>query len=226
MTSTNTTVNEKMQGSNSGQLLEQLQWRYSAKRMNGSEVSDEKVRAILQAIMLAPSSMGLQPFQVIVIENPEVRKEIFQKACGQPQILECSHLLVFCGWTSVSESQIDTYMESIARAREIEIDQLVDFKQSIQKFTRTMSPTEVKDWSARSTYLALGTAIDAAALSHVDATPMEGFNGMILDEILNLPSRDLHSAVLLALGYRDEQKDEFANVPKVRRDFEDIFEII
>ncbi len=208
------------------QLLDQLKWRYSAKRMNGTEVSSDKIRTILHAIMLAPSSMGLQPFQVLVIENPEIREEIFQKACGQPQILECSHLLVFCGWTSVSESQIDTYMESIARAREIELNQLDDFKRSILKFTQTMSTSEVREWSARQTYLALGTAIDAAALSHVDATPMEGFKGKILDKILDLPIRNLHSSVLLALGYRDEEKDEFAKVPKVRRDFEDIFELI
>ena len=219
-------MDKQILGTNPMQLLEQLKWRYSAKRMNGAEVSSDKIRGILDAIILAPSSMGLQPFQVLVIENSEIREEIFQKASGQPQILECSHLLVFCGWTSVSESQIDTYMESIARTREIEVDKLVDFKRSILKFARSMSQAEVKAWSARQTYLALGTAIDAAALSRVDATPMEGFKGKVLDEILDLPSRDLHSAVLLALGYRDEEKDEFANVPKVRRDFEDIFEII
>lgn len=208
------------------QLLEQLKWRYSAKRMNGTEVSSDKIRGILDAIVLAPSSMGLQPFQVLVIENPKIKEEIFQNACGQPQILECSHLLVFCGWTTVQPHQIDQYMEAISQARNIPVSQLEDFKKSIQKFTDGMSTSEVKEWSARQSYLALGTAIDAAALSHVDATPMEGFNSQALDVILDLPQRHLHSSVLLALGYRDEQKDEFATAPKVRRDFEDIFEII
>lgn len=208
------------------QLLEQLKWRYSAKRMNGTEVSADKIRGILDAIVLAPSSMGLQPFQVLVIEDPHLKEEIFRNACGQPQILECSHLLVFCGWTSVSSRQIDQYMEAIARARGIPIAQLTDFKNSIQKFTGSMLPAEVKEWSARQSYLALGTAIDAAALSHVDATPMEGFDNQALDKILDLPQRHLHSVVLLALGYRDEHKDEFATAPKVRRNFEDIFEFL
>lgn len=207
-------------------LLEQLQWRYAAKRMNGSEVSGDIIRKILEAVRLAPSSMGLQPFKVIVIENPEVKEEIFRHACGQPQILECSHLLVFCGWNVVSESQISTYMDSIALAREIEVEQLDDFKQSILKFTSALSPEETREWAARQVYLALGTAIDASALSHIDTTPMEGFNAAVLDEMLGLPNRDLHSVVLLALGYRDEHKDEFANTPKVRRKFEDVFEFI
>lgn len=208
------------------QLLEQLQWRYAAKRMNGSEVSEEKLHKILKAIRLAPSSMGLQPFQVIVIDNTKMRDEIFQNACGQPQILECSHLLVFCGWNSVSESKIDAYMDSIAHAREIDVELLDEFKQSILKFTSELSPVETREWSARQVYLALGTAIDASALSHIDTTPMEGFNATALDEILKLEDRDLHSVVLLALGYRDEHKDEFANTPKVRRRFEDLFEFI
>ncbi len=207
-------------------LLEQLQWRYAAKRMNGSEVSEEKIHKILEAIRLAPSSMGLQPFQVIVIDNTKMREEIFQSACGQPQILECSHLLVFCGWNSVSEPQIDAYMDSIAIAREIDVNLLDDFKQSILKFTSGLTQTETREWSARQVYLALGTAIDASALCHIDTTPMEGFNASVLDEILGLAERDLHSVVLLAMGYRDEHKDEFANTPKVRRKFEDLFEFI
>ena len=207
-------------------LLEQLQWRYAAKRMNGTEVSEENITKILEAIRLAPSSMGLQPFQVIVIEDSIVKKELFQNACGQPQILECSHLLVFCGWNTVTESKINAYMDSIAQVREIEVELLEDFKQSILKLTNGMSPSETREWSARQVYLALGTAIDASALSHIDTTPMEGFNATALDEILGLPERDIHSVVLLALGYRDEHNDEFANVPKVRRAFEDIFEFI
>lgn len=208
------------------QLVERLKWRYSAKRMNGAEVSSEKIRAILDAIALAPSSMGLQPFQVLVVEDPGVKKEIFQKACGQPQILECSHLLVFCGWTSVENHQIDGYMQTIAQARNIPVSQLDDFKKSIQKFAGNMTSGQIKEWAARQSYLALGTAIDAAALSHVDATPMEGFSSQALDELLELPERNLHANVLLALGYRDENKDEFAFAPKVRRKFEDLFEMI
>lgn len=206
-------------------LIEQLQWRYAAKRMNGSVVSEEKISKILEAIRLAPSSMGLQPFQIFIIQDKDLRREIYKKACPQPQVLECSHLLVFSGWTSVTNLQVSQYMDTIARTRDIELELLNDFKASVLKFT-DHSSEQVKDWSARQVYLTLGTAIDAAALCHVDATPMEGFNEKALDEVMELRERDLHSVVLLALGYRDEHNDEFANTPKVRRSFEEVFEFI
>jgi len=208
------------------ELIEQLKWRYSAKRMNGKSVPGDKIRFILDAIALAPSSMGLQPFQIMVIEDPKVRQEIYEKASRQPQILECSHLLVFCGWTSVQPQQIDEYITTISNTRNIPPIKLEDFKNSLLKFATSMTTDEIKEWTARQSYLALGTAIDAAALSHVDATPMEGFSASALDKLLGLPDRHMHSCVLLALGYRDVQKDEFAAAPKVRRQFEELFEMI
>lgn len=207
-------------------LIEQLQWRYAVKRMDGTEVSEEKVRKILESIRLAPTSMGLQPFEILVVENPEVKKDIFQIACGQPQVLESSHLLIFAGWNQVTDLQVENYMKTIAEIRNLELDLLDDFKRSILKFTRSRNESKIREWSARQVYLALGTAIDAAALSHVDATPMEGFNAQAIDEYFNLKEDNLHSVVLLALGYRDEGKDEFAGAPKVRRNFDDLFRFI
>ena len=207
-------------------LIEQLQWRYAVKRMDGTEVSEEKVRKILESVRLAPTSMGLQPFEILVIENPEVKKDIFQIACGQPQILECSHLLIFTGWNNVTDLQVENYMKTIAETRDLELDLLDDFKRSILKFIRSRNEAEIKEWAARQVYLALGTAIDAAALSHVDATPMEGFNAQAIDEYFNLNDDHLHSVVLLALGYRDVHKDEFSDAPKVRRHFDDLFRFI
>lgn len=207
-------------------LIKQLRWRYAVKRMNGHPVPTENLHKILESIRLAPTSMGLQPFQIIVIEDQNVKEDLYKNGCSQPQILECSHLLVFCGWNSVSEIQVDAYMESIAETRNIDVNLLVDFKQSILNFTSKLSTEKTREWSARQIYLALGTAIDAAALSHVDTTPMEGFDSQAIDEYFQLDESDLHSVVLLALGYRDEHKDEFANFPKVRREFNDIFKFI
>lgn len=207
-------------------LIKQLQWRYSVKRMNGAEVAKEKVNKILKSIRLAPTSMGLQPFEVLVVENPEIKKDLFQIACGQPQVLESSHLLIFSGWNQVTEHQVDEYMNTIAEIRDLDIELLDDFKTSILKFVRSKNEKEIREWAARQVYIALGTAIDAAALCHVDATPMEGFNSKAIDEYFDMKDDNLHSVVLLALGYRDVHKDEFADAPKVRRHFEDLFRFI
>lgn len=208
------------------ELIQQLRWRYSAKRMNGAIIPEDKIDNILEAIRLAPSSMGLQPFQILVVKNPQIKEKIFQEACGQPQIIECSHLLIFAGWDHLSEAKVDQYMENIAEIRAHEVEELADFKKSILKVLGNQEHQFIRDWSAKQVYIALGTAIDAAALSAVDATPMEGFNAQALDLLFQLPDRGLHSVVLLALGYRNEAKDDFAHVNKVRRRREEIFEFI
>lgn len=207
-------------------LIKQLQWRYSVKRMNGAEVPKEKVNKILESVRLAPTSMGLQPFEILVVDNPEVKKDLFQIACGQPQVLESSHLLIFSAWNQVTELLVDDYMRTIAEIRDLDIELLDDFKKSILKFVSSKNNEEIREWAARQVYIALGTAIDAAALCHVDATPMEGFNSKAIDEYFDLKEDNLHSVVLLALGYRDVHKDEFAEAPKVRRHFDDLFRFI
>jgi nitroreductase len=73
-----------------------------------------------------------------------------------------------------------------------------------------------KHWAEKQTYIALGTALIAAANQKVDATPMEGFDPELFDELLGLKDKNLHSVVILSLGYRDQDKDYLANAPKVR----------
>lgn len=203
-------------------LLESLNWRYATKKMNGTKVPQEKVDAILEAIRLAPTSFGLQPFKVFVIENEALKVEIFNKACQQPQIKDASHVLVFAANKKVSAQQVDDYMQAIATARSMPVEGLNDFK---AMFAGIIAGNEEQNfvWTARQAYLAFGFGIVAAALEHVDATPMEGFNPAALDEILGLAQRNLGSTTILTLGYRDEAADYLAKAPKVRKSNEELF---
>lgn len=203
-------------------LIEKLNWRYAAKRMSGAEVESEKLNNILEAIQLAPSSMGLQPYNVLVISDPEVKKAIFEKAAPQPQILESSHLLVFTAWEKVTAQSIAEYINLIATTRNISVESLSGFHGA---FNQILSRTEKDnfDWAARQAYIALGHAIVAAAVEGVDATPMEGFNGPELDKVLNLNEKGLRSVVMLTLGHRDHENDQLAKAKKVRRPKEELF---
>ncbi|GAA5221089.1 NAD(P)H-dependent oxidoreductase [Membranihabitans marinus] len=194
--------------------------------MNGSKIPKAKLDHILEAIRLAPSSMGLQPFQIMVVGDQAIREQIFAESCKQPQIRECSHLLIFNGWNTLTENQVDEYMENIANERQHDLSELMDFKTSILGALGHKSKSEIQSWSAMQIYIALGTAIDAAAMSEVDATPMEGFDKKAMDKLFDLEAKGLHSVVLLALGYRNEDEDFLAKVAKVRRKPEDIFEFI
>ena len=206
-------------------LIDTLHWRYATKRMNGNKVPQEKVDNILEAIRLAPTSFGLQPFKVIVVENPQLREKIFNEACQQPQIKESSHVLVFAANKKVSAEQIEEYMQLIASVRSIPVESLNDFK---AMFGGIVAGTAEQNfvWTARQAYIAFGVGIVAAATEKVDATPMEGFNPEALDKILGLPEQNLGSTTILTLGYRDEANDYLAKALKVRKSKSTLFDLI
>ncbi len=198
-------------------IIDALKWRYAAKRMTGQKVPAEKVHTILEAARHAPSSIGLQPYSVILIENEELRKQIAPVAYNQPQITESSHLLVFAAWKDMSEAQVDEFVQQIATGRNIPVEALKGLKDMAWGAVSSKTPEARAEWFARQTYISFGVAIAAAALERVDASPMEGFNGPALDELLGLDKLGMRAVTLLALGYRDETSDVLANAPKVRR---------
>ncbi|QKZ11346.1 NAD(P)H-dependent oxidoreductase [Spirosoma sp. KUDC1026] len=205
------------------ELLDAMNWRYAAKRMNGQPVPEEKLNTILEAIRLSASSVGLQPYNVIVTDSHELKGKIHQLACPQPQVVEASHILIFAAWTSLEAEHIDRYIQLIADTRKTSADTLTPFADSIKGSLLTMDDEQRYNWAARQSYIGLGSALIAAAVEKVDATPMEGFNGSALDELLDLPAKGLKSIAILALGYRDAENDFLAKAAKVRRPAEDFF---
>ncbi len=204
-------------------LIQQLNWRYATKRMNGAKIAPEKLDKILEAVRLAPTSFGLQPFKVIVVENQALRERIFNEACQQPQIKESSHILVFAAIKNIDDKQVEDYIQLIAETRGLEVESLDGFK---AMFGNVIASDENKNfiWTARQAYIAFGIGIVAAAMEDVDATPMEGFNADALDKILGLAEQNLSAVNILALGYRDEANDRLAKAPKVRKSKELMFD--
>ncbi|WP_375444675.1 NAD(P)H-dependent oxidoreductase [uncultured Fibrella sp.] len=204
-------------------LLDAMNWRYAAKKMNGQKVPVEKLDTILEAIRLSASSVGLQPYNILVIDNHELKGKIHELACPQPQIVEGSHLLVFASWTNIEAAQIDAYIQFIAETRGVPAESLTPFADSIKGSLLSRTPEALAEWAARQAYIALGSGLIAAATERVDATPIEGFNAAALDEILDLPDKGLHSIALMALGYRDAEKDFLSKAVKVRRPRKELF---
>lgn len=202
-------------------LIDALNWRYAAKRMNGQKLPAEKLEKILEAARLSASSMGLQPYNVIVIENPEIRRQIQPVAYNQPQITEASHLLVFAAWEDVTEQHVNNYISEIARTRGVSEESLEGFRGALMGIVNGRTTQQKHEWAARQAYIAFGTAIAAAAVEQVDATPMEGFQPEEVDKILGLKEKGLRSVTILALGYRDTATDYLVNQKKVRRSKED-----
>ena len=204
-------------------LIKYLNWRYATKRMNGAKVPNEKVERIIDAINLSASSIGLQPYTVFVIEDENLRKQIKPIANDQPQITECSHLLVFAAWDNLTEQRIDDFLNRIQEVRGSLLAKMKDWEMYLKNKAKNSSAEDNFNWNARQAYIGLGTALIAAATEQVDATPMEGFDSKALDVLLKLPEKGLRSVLIMPLGYRDVANDYLVNLPKVRREKEKMF---
>jgi nitroreductase len=199
------------------ELLEKLNWRYAAKAMNGEKVPQEKIDRIIEAASLAPTSSGLQPFEIIVVTNPEVKKEIRAIAWNQSVVEDCSHLLVFAAWDTYTADRINYMFDLTNEIRGFKNEGWENYRQQLLKTYPQKSKEENFNHAARQAYIAFSQAVAAAAFEGVDSTPMEGFDAAALDKILKLNERGLKSCVMLPLGYRNAEKDWLVDLKKVRK---------
>ncbi|RDC54903.1 NAD(P)H-dependent oxidoreductase [Pedobacter chinensis] len=197
-------------------LIDALNWRYAVKKMNGQPVEQEKVDQIIQAALLAPTSSGLQPFKVIVVTNQELKEKIAPIAFNQSQIIDSSHLLIFAAQENYTDAGIDAVFNRMNAERGLPLEASDAYKAQLKGMLLSRSAEENFHHAAKQAYIGFGIAIAQAASLKVDATPMEGFNGPALDELLGLNEKGLKSVTLLPLGNRDESGDWLVNLKKVR----------
>jgi nitroreductase/dihydropteridine reductase len=198
------------------ELLKSLEWRYATKKMNGEKVPQDKLERILEATRLAPSSYGLTPYNVIVVEDQELKQQLQGAAYGQTQLVDSSAVLVFATWDDITNESVDIYIQETARQRGIGAEMLDEFSGMIKGTIATMTQEQKISWAQRQAYIGLGIALVAAATEEVDSTPMEGFSPTSVDNILGLGELGLKSVALLPLGYRDSENDYLASLKKVR----------
>ena len=203
-------------------LIDTLNWRYACKNMDTEKpVEEEKVDRILEAIRLTATSSGLQQYELLVITNKEIQAKLQAIAWNQSQVTAASHVIVFAAWDNYTEQRINMMFDLTNEIRGFKNDGWEAYRQMLLS-TYPMRDAEANyQHAARQAYVALGTALIAAAMEGVDATPMEGFDPAAADEILGLRELGLRSVVLLPLGYRKEEGDWLVNLKKVRRPMED-----
>lgn len=206
-------------------LIQDLNWRYAAKKLNGIAVSAEQLDTILKAVNLAATSYGLQPFKVIVVSNEEIKQQLQTAAYGQLQIGTASHVLVFAVPEKLTEADVQAYLENIAKTRSIPIEALDGFKGMMLGTVNGLSLEQLQTWCAKQAYIALGTALAAAAEQKVDSCPMEGFDTAQFDEILGLNAKSLKSVVIMPIGFRADD-DAAAQYIKVRKAATEMFDFV
>ena len=199
-------------------LLDKMQWRYAAKKMDASKVvPQEKVNRIIEAARLAPTSSGLQPFEVIVVTNKDIRTQIQAVAHNQAQVTEGSHLLVFAAWDTYTADRINHMFDLTNAERGGTNEGWENYRQVLLKSYPSREAQVNFEHAARQAYIGLGASLISAAFEEVDSTPMEGFDPKSVDDILGLGAKGLRSVALLPLGYRAKGQDWLENLKKIRR---------
>ena len=208
------------------ELLDKLNWRYATKAMNGKKVAQEKIDNIIEAASLAPTSSGLQPFEIIVITNQEIKEKIKPISWNQSVITDCSHLLVFAAWDTYTSDRINKMFDLTNEVRGFKNEGWENYRKMLLGSYPQRNEEENFNHAAKQAYIAFSQAIAAAAFEGVDSTPLEGFDPAALDEILGLREKGLRSCVMLPLGYRESEKDWLVNLKKVRKSREDLVTVI
>ncbi|TDD97023.1 NAD(P)H-dependent oxidoreductase [Flavobacterium cellulosilyticum] len=204
-------------------FLDHQNWRYATKKFDATKkISTEDLNFLKEAIRLSSSSYGLQPYKIIIVENPEIRAQIQPVAWGQSQIVEASHLIVFANRTSIEENEIEDFFKNISNTRGIPTDALDGYKGFLKGNITKLSDEAVNIWNSKQTYLAMGNLLNAAAELKIDVTPMEGFEPAKVNEILGLDKLGLNASLLATLGYRHEE-DATQHQKKVRKSNEELF---
>ena len=198
-------------------LLENLQWRHAVKAYDSTKkVSAEDLEKILEAARLAPTSSGLQPFRIIVVENQDLKEKMVKGALNPEVMKDCSQVLVFAAWDSYSDEKIDEVYDRHTEERDLPKGRFSSYTDKLKQIYGAQTAEENFAHTARQTYIALGLAMAQAAELKVDSTPAEGFSNEVVDEILGLKELGLKSVTLLYLGYQDLEKDFLSHMKKVR----------
>jgi nitroreductase len=201
-------------------LLDSLNFRYATKQFDaGKKIDPATWAALEEALILTPSSFGLQPWKFLVVTDAALREQLVPHSWGQRQVADASHLVIMTIRKSIDEAYLEKFIARVAEVRGVSTDSLAGYLGMMKGSMGMMTP----DWAAKQAYIALGQFMLAAASLGIDTCPMEGFIPAEYDRILGLESTGLTAAVLCPAGYRADS-DKYASLPKVRWAAGDVIE--
>ena len=212
---------------NAQELIKTLEWRYATKIFNPDRrIPEADWNALLESLHLSPSSLGLQMWKFIDVQDPSVRAELRSVSWDQPQVTDSSRLVVFCARRGFSPEDVQRYLERIVEVRGVTMESLNLYRDRIVELAGSKSPDVLKAWLERQVCIALGFMMSCAADLRIDTCALEGMDPEAYDRILKLEDSPYYTLCALALGYRDEEADKYARLAKVRFDRGDVIQVI
>jgi len=209
---------------NTTELLKALEWRYATKAFDPTKkIPADTWQSLERALVLTPTSYGLQPYQFLVVSDPAKRTELLPHSWGQKQVVDASHFVVFAAKTKMTEADVNKLIERTVEIRKLPAPEALGTYRFMMLGDVVNGPRGkiAHEWATRQTYIALGNLMTCAAVLGIDACPMEGLVPAEYDKILNLNGSGYATVVACALGYRSAD-DKYAKLAKVRYDTKDI----
>lgn len=205
-------------------MLSDLKWRYATKKFDPQKkIPGKEFNILLESLRLSPSSMGLQPWKFIVVEDVKLRKQIRVVSWNQSQVTDASHLIVLCARRDVDSHYVREYVSQMEQVQKLSYLKAKGYQLIVNGFLNLMKPNERSVWIQKQIYIALGFLLVKCAQMRIDSCPIEGFDRKKIDSILNLNESEFTSVVMCAIGYRSK-KDKHALEAKVRWDKKRVIE--
>lgn len=210
----------------SHKIVEDMNWRYACKKFDTQKkISSEDFNSLLEVLRLTASSYGMQPWNFVVVENPELRQNLVEKSYKQSQVADASHLIVLCIKLDVTEKDVDAYMDQTVKDRNVTTESLEGFKKMLMGSIVSKTPEQKSTWMKNQVYIALGSLLTACASMRIDSCPMEGISPKGYDEVLGLSERGLKAVLACPVGYRSNE-DKYATLEKVRFEQNQVITVI
>lgn len=206
--------------------IENLQWRYATKQFDPSKkVSASDLELLKQSIQLSASSFGLQLYKVLIVETQSIKDQLKTASWNQAQLSDASHVVIFCNYHKPNDQFVDEYIANKAKIQGLKIQDIAGYGDFMKGAINGRSAEDFEIWTAKQTYIALGTLLAAAAELKIDACPMEGFDPKAYNDILGLNEKGLNAAVIAPIGYRSDS-DATQHQKKVRKPLTQLFQSV
>lgn len=209
------------------QLLEQLNWRYAVKKFDATKkISSADWKTLEQALLLTPSSYGLQPWKFLIVQTPELRKKLTPLSWGQTQVEDCSHFVVMTHAKKMTEAYVQKYTSQTEALRGMPAGALNGYRDMmVNDVVKGPRSQNASVWSAKQAYIAMGNLMTCAAVLGIDTCPMEGLDPAGYDKVLGLEGSEYQTVMAVACGYRSPE-DAYSKLKKSRFPIADVIQTL
>ena len=169
--------------------------RYSCREFKESLLKREDLEYILEAGRLSPSSLGLEPWKFLVVQDSNKKEEISKIANYQGHVKKCGAIIII-----LARLDFEEYFIPKLQARGMKEEELEKRINLYKPFIESMNEDEKLHYAKEQTYLALGNLANAACAIGLGSCIVGGFDSKALDCYLKLDTIKERSSIMLLVG--------------------------